>query len=395
MLSCTEYSIIFLSIFLIIVVRAINYSPRAILNVYQRPNGLFWVKTCFMYVVLLARKLKKKNSHIYLELEKPQTLSYHDLPIDGVYFNGASSNGDHLVVGTARRKNNLIDAFMYIKINASEFGLLETLKLPDTSLYQDETKEEWNVEGIKITPVEAMKKWDVYYDGKMKDNKNTKYDVKLRASWTTNLPIFNFDHDMDPWAMAKSMAYETWSKEYFKNLEENHQTHYEQHGQLEGVVTVNGTDYKLDLNTVRDHSFGVKREWRNFHRYGLHFFSAQNGDRFSVGMICMPISFSRLTMGYVYSKEDDKIYPVSDCDLQLYQHGENAEPPKDYAFSFCAGGKKYTVQVNVVDCPYFYLSKDWESKVVERLCKFKVNGVEGWGAAEWQYRNIQGRFVNK
>lgn len=44
-------------------------------------------------------------------------------------------------------------------------------------------------------------------------------------------------------------------------------------------------------------------------------------------------------MGYVYKKEEDKIYPVTDCDLQLYQHGEDDDPPVDYAFSFHAGNK--------------------------------------------------------
>jgi hypothetical protein len=51
------------------------------------------------------------------------------------------------------------------------------------------------------------------------------------------------------------------------------------------------------------------------------------------------------------------------------------------------------MQVNVVHSPHFYLSKDWESKVVERLCTFEINGVKGWGAAEWQYRNIDGKNV--
>lgn len=49
------------------------------------------------------------------------------------------------------------------------------------------------------------------------------------------------------------------------------------------------------------------------------------------------------------------------------------------------------VEVDVIDSPEFYISKDWEGRIVERLCKFKVNGINGWGAAEWMYRNIEGR----
>lgn len=28
-----------------------------------------------------------------------------------------------------------------------------------------------------------------------------------------------------------------------------------------------------------------------------------------------------------------------------------------------------------------------ESCIVETWCDFKVNGVKGWGATEWQYQN--------
>lgn len=42
----------------------------------------------------------------------------------------------------------------------------------------------------------------------------------------------------------------------------------------------------------------------------------------------------------------------------------------------------------MVDSPTFYIGKERECRVVERLAKFMVNGVEGWGAAEWQYRHM-------
>lgn len=45
------------------------------------------------------------------------------------------------------------------------------------------------------------------------------FDVKIDAIWTTNLPYFNFDTDIHPEPLARAMAMEPWSKEYFKNLE--------------------------------------------------------------------------------------------------------------------------------------------------------------------------------
>lgn len=46
------------------------------------------------------------------------------------------------------------------------------------------------------------------------------------------------------------------------------------------------------------------------------------------------------------------------------------------------------MQVNVTDSPTFYIGQEQECRIVERLAKFTVNGVDGWGAAEWQYRNV-------
>lgn len=53
---------------------------------------------------------------------------------------------------------------------------------------------------------------------------------------------------------------------------------------------------------------------------------------FEVGVVCLP------------SGEND-LHAVEWCDMKLYQHGENGDPPADYAFQFQAGGVVYTVEV--------------------------------------------------
>ena len=95
-----------------------------------------------------------------------------------------------------------------------------------------------------------MKKWRVYYEGEMiKQCTNEKLNVKLEVSnnlpvvfpefylilsvtkksfnsalqifqgeYSTELPFFDFDSDMDPWTIARAFAKETWSKEYFDRI---------------------------------------------------------------------------------------------------------------------------------------------------------------------------------
>lgn len=34
---------------------------------------------------------------------------------------------------------------------------------------------------------------------------------------------------------------------------------------------------------------------------------------------------------------------------------------------------------------------EWEGRVIERMCKFTVDGVEGWGVSEWHFKHSGGR----
>ncbi len=58
-----------------------------------------------------------------------------------------------------------------------------------------------------------------------------------------------------------------------------HQCHYEQFGDISGTVTVDGKEYPLDLNVMRDHTHGSTRDWRLMHRYGIQNFTTKSGFR--------------------------------------------------------------------------------------------------------------------
>ena len=55
----------------------------------------------------------------------------------------------------------------------------------------------------------------------------------------------------------------------------------------------------------------------------------------------------------------------------------------------CAPGEThYNLKGEVLDRPVFYMGEDWEAHIVERMCKFTVNGMSGWGISEWDYRSV-------
>lgn len=43
------------------------------------------------------------------------------------------------------------------------------------------------------------------------------------------------------------------------------------------------------------------------------------------------------------------------------------------------------------DSSDFYVGHEWEARVVERMARYTVNGIKGWGIAEWEYRHVEGK----
>ncbi|XP_066151713.1 uncharacterized protein [Euwallacea fornicatus] len=384
----------------LLIAKILDTNPKPIFGIYQRRNGVYWLKVWFLYGLLSMRKvrhwLSPKSEEYYKTLDNIQTLAPTPKAVDAVFFNGANKNGDHFIVGTARRPNRLIDGILYVKIKNSKFGILELPKIPDTTLFNTEEEEGYGAEGLKVSVVEPMKKWQITFSGQLKEHYKPEisHNVTIEASFSSDEPWFNYETDMHPWNMAKVLAYEKWSRSYFVNLKEAHQLHYEQFGLVKAKIVVDEEEFNIDFVTMRDHSISPNREWDSFRRYTIHWVSAENGDHFSVGTICQPVAYSRMQIGYVYKARERKMYPVIDSDLHLYQYGENGDFPKDYAFTFRAGNTDYVMQVNITDSPYFYISKEWEGKVNECFCTIEVNGVKGYGGVEWEYRNVDGRNVN-
>lgn len=73
----------------------------------------------------------------------------------------------------------------------------------------------------------------------------------------------------------------------------HHQTHFEQYGIVHGQAHINGVAFTIDTCGFRDHTFGLKRDWKQFHRYVLHFLQLENGDAITIGIVSMPVMFSR------------------------------------------------------------------------------------------------------
>ena len=62
-----------------------------------------------------------------------------------------------------------------------------------------------------------------------------------------------------------------------------------------------------------------------------------------------------MELGYVYLP-DGRLFPVDECGLNIWDVGENGDPPRDYHFTFRAGAgccppKHYIIVINL----FFFL----------------------------------------
>ncbi len=47
------------------------------------------------------------------------------------------------------------------------------------------------------------------------------------------------------------------------------------------------------------------------------------------------------------------------------------------------------VQVNVEETPRYFHHENWSSTIHECMCSVTVNGIKGWGIAEYVYRYLK------
>lgn len=406
MLECCSLTLVALCLMLAIAANIfLRSDPEALYGKYRKFKGRwFYTKFCVFYLYLQLRKWKMSHTNKQTdidsivktfasvdEMEKIQTLSSNPKAIDAVFFTGASTEGVYFVLGFARRPKLVVDGFIMLRIPG--VGLLLSPRLPE-ALMKADNDEEYSAEGLRIEAVQPMRHWRVSYSGKLRDATNTDklFDVNLQLNFKSHLPHFDFNVHTSIPAMAKAVALEPWSRQFFQNLEEAHQNHYEQMGTLEGEVAIEGKGtFPLRLNhAYRDHSSCYKREWKYFHRYILHNVTVEDGTRFMVGRICIPISMSMFECGYVYTPSGI-MHAVDWCDLPMWYIGENGDLPDHWGFNFGAGGETYIVKAEALETSVFYIGKKWEARIFERMCSFTVNGKKAWGFSEWQYRNNEGR----
>ncbi|ESO93220.1 hypothetical protein LOTGIDRAFT_119476 [Lottia gigantea] len=398
------YLMIFLTCLPILALYLLIPERSPIHGVYRQKGRWYYLKYWIFRMIFwlrsyqnkrLTKSTKNNNAGYGLrsrvspgEMDKVQTLNHdHPLAVDAVYFNGGSKDGVYMVLATARRHNNLTQTILILRLPG--IGLLEMPTQPDTNLVGK--SKHFSAGGLTLKPVEPMKKWKLSFNGQLRyvgsvEETNKYLTVSFELEWNCLTPYFDFDTDLNPNVMSDAIAREKWSREYFNTLQKAHQTHYEQFGEIKGNIGIEGYHtYHIEIQGVRDHSYGNIRDWKHIHRYGIQYMYFVDGTSACIGVICMPSTMSRLVIGYVF-KPNGSMETVSSTDFELYNFGDDGNPPVQLSFNFTTGTTEYKLDIEVIECPVFYMGENWDAKIYERFCKFQLNGVVGWGISEWDYR---------
>ena len=153
---------------------------------------------------------------------------------------------------------------------------------------------------LTVTCVDSGKEWAVSFDGIVADQ-NDPYKRSVRCQFSGTFlatdPIFDFAYHINPTSLAAAMAREHWSRELFQEMQENSQTHYEQNGRMTGTLVLDGKEIRLEMPTVRDHSYG-KRDWNYMNKHMWLMALLDNGDMINISMVSYP-AMKRLDAGNV------------------------------------------------------------------------------------------------
>ncbi|XP_064640446.1 rifampicin phosphotransferase-like [Lineus longissimus] len=386
--------------------------PWPLFGVYARKGKWFYLKKFIFYLIYKRRQTQQKTSMgptqkagygygqrtrpTLDEMEEIQPLVDDPNALDCVYFCGMNQDGVGLVARFGRRVNHTAE--IWLVLNVPDVGYFQHPIHPHCILHNT-LGGKYEGGGLKIELLEPKRRWKVSYNGLLRkglcntwdqnDRNGAEYShVKFSFIFECYTDIFNFDTDMDARALSDAVARETWSKRFFSQLKEKHQTHYEQFGEMRGSLAIDGQSDKLvTLRGVRDHTYGI-RDWHSFHRYAVHYITTELGHAMMVGVISMPgTGMSHMTVGYVFKSSGYPVVTVSEASIDLPSFGENKNPPTEYEFNFTAGGEKYNVTISTRTTSIWYQGDDWNSVILERFCDATVNGQKALCLAELHYRH--------
>jgi len=325
---------------------------------------------------LIARLMvsrSKSRQHPIKYLEQKHVNLDEPYPNDSSYFYGSDKAGNAFITRMAFRGPNRPHEcwFDFRLAGIGSFGIKDDPG-PDGAGFQ--------MGGLQWVCVEVGKKWRVSYQGPVTDAQGQTHACKTDLLFTGEHPVYDYARSSDRNLIAKAIASEKWTRDFFHAMKDTHQVHYEQTGAFAGSIELDGRRHDLNLRASRDHSFG-SRNWLTWDRHYWFTGIADDGHHFTVTTIKWQF-LGRLTAGFITGADGVTDAIVDTTDLETI-HRDGLKPDQGTIEIIARSGKKHILEFHRHG-EFAYLH-DGKYMMREGIASYRFNGVDGLGMAEYGF----------
>ncbi len=322
--------------------------------------------------LFLARQMVKRKRVRQLSVNELETLHLQpETPgfNDSSYFAGWEKEGFALVTRQAFRSDKPNENWLKLLIPGEGVWGFENLNLPAGEGFRQGT--------LAYECLVPGKQWILRYTGAVYQKKR-KENIILDLTWTSTSAVIDFDKKgVNPEQTAREIARQPWNKTFFHKLQEIRKTHYEQAGKITGTITWGGRSFPVNMNGIRDHSFG-KREWNHWQRHIWFLGILEDGRFFNISVIDYDF-ITGLKAGYLVNGEHTiTFYKTHGLDEAGYTY------PLPEALEFTLQERKDSPEILLKTkmIRFFPFVMDGVYYIRQSLAEFTYNGVRGMGIAE-------------
>ncbi len=242
---------------------------------------------------------------------------------------------------------------------------------------------------VGASPIRVEKKgeqWTLSFEGIL----NEKDEVVFRAKFMPREQPVDFTTSVPATRMATGMANEKWSKAFFAQLQTiSGQCHYEQEGELEGSLSLNGRTVDFRLPCVRDHSFG-KRDW-NYMNNHLWLMAVSAPLQFNYSLVSYP-ALTALEVGNFRDGKEQLFLQKADLDLARLSGGR---VPETLSFHVTLEGGRILPVTAKVLAGVTYHFQEGQYILHENIAEFEIDGKTCRGILEIGFNQDSSRFFNQ
>jgi hypothetical protein len=320
---------------------------------------------------MLGRSTRQREPLAVMEARSASTAPDAN---DSSYFCALGPEGSSLVFRAAFRHQKPAELWVAVRLDGGrELRAPEADPLVGTG---------FALGGLTLECREVGQRWSVRYDGPLRDGAR-EVAARLDLEFVGASPVVDFRDAKDDWQVARVVGEEHWTRAFFDELRELHQTHLEQAGSLRGTVTLDGVTREVNWPAVRDHSYG-KRRWGTMTRHG--WFCAVLEDGTSVCVSRAKYAFlGEMGAGYVVKGGSFDAVVRSEA-LESF-----AGPPRQRQHAMwleTKSGRRLTLRSTFTHAHVFDLDGG-VYRIREGLGRIELDGVPGRGIAELGWNRAQ------